>query len=405
MQSNEVVVVIPTRDRADLVRNAIRSVLSQGNSVQVLVSDNSISAESRSELSQYCRELGNERLRLVSPPKPLPMSQHWDWAMEQALSFYSSSHFTFLTDRMVFKPHALTDLISIITAHPDEIVCYMHDKVDDFRPPFKVHQCEWTGKLYEVATVRLLKLSAESTMYDGCVPRMLNCVAPRTVLEAIRARFGSIFSSNAPDWNFAYRVLDLLDSVFFFHKAVLVHYALRQSNGESAHRGITNRALEQFWRDLKTGKNFDAPYPEIITIWNAIISEYVSAKKEAESTKFPELNLERYVAALAAGIEYIEEPELRRDMEQKLIARGWDPTPRFKRQFSKMSALTNPGQLLGKLKSLAGSPRSRSFDTPEQALQFAVTHLRPVQESVRWEEALHQGVEVSAGPTQDSAAG
>src|SRR5687768_2353731 len=260
MRYTGAVVIIPTRDRPDLLRNAVQSVLGQSDLVQVLVSDNSTSAENRSDASQYVRELRDERLQYTSPPQLLPMTQHWNWAINQALSLYAASHFSFLTDRMVFKPDALKSLIEILNAYPDKLLCYMHDKVLDFAPPYKVLQNEWSGKLYEVASTRLLKLSAESVMYDSCIPRMLNCFVPRTILNTIHARFGNIFSSISPDWNFAYRSLDTVDSILFLHKALLVHYATNRSTGESAHRGIRNAALEQFIKDVSI-KLCYAPFP------------------------------------------------------------------------------------------------------------------------------------------------
>lgn len=395
------VVVIPTRNRADLARNAITSILSQAKpEIRVLVSDNSTTDADRAELARYCQELGSEQVQYVCPPQLLPMSQHWNWAMEQALSLGSATHFTMLTDRMVFKPEALAALTSVTTAHSDRLLCYMHDRVDDFAPPYRVQQYEWTGKLYEVSSSRLLWLSANSVIYDACVPRMLNCIVPRTVLDAIRARFGNIFASNAPDWNFAYRVLDLLDSVLFFHKAMLVHYALPRSNGESAHRGVTNSTLRQFMKDLPAPVNVAAPYPEIITVSNAVVSEYMSAKQGTQSDKFPELNMESYVHALAIGIAYIEDPEVKRDMRQKLMARGGNPLHRFRRHLPLLRELMTMRGFLSKVRSLPGSSKFKTFETPEQALEFAVTHFRPVLKTVVWEEALHQGVEVSSGPAQ-----
>ncbi|HVF50650.1 MAG TPA: glycosyltransferase, partial [Pyrinomonadaceae bacterium] len=96
------VVVIPTRNRAGLAANAARSVLSRPDAgMRVLVSDNSTSEQEASELARLCGEIGDSRLRLVRPPEPLAMSAHWNWAMRQALE-YDASHFTFLTDRMLF---------------------------------------------------------------------------------------------------------------------------------------------------------------------------------------------------------------------------------------------------------------------------------------------------------------
>jgi len=70
-------VVIPTRNRASIATNAIRSVLNQSvEDVNVLVSDNSTSEKDREALATFCSTEGNERLRYVRPPRLLPMSEH-----------------------------------------------------------------------------------------------------------------------------------------------------------------------------------------------------------------------------------------------------------------------------------------------------------------------------------------
>jgi hypothetical protein len=299
---------------------------------------------------------------------------------------------------MVFKPDALESVIPILIAHPDKVVVYMHDKVLDFAPPYKVYQNDWSGKLYEVDTARLLKLSAESVMYDACIPRMLNCIVPRTTIEAIRTRFGSVFSSLAPDWNFAYRVLALLDSILFLHKALLVHYSQVRSNGENVNRGIFDGTYGQYLKDLPTPMNIDSPYPEIITVWNAVINEYVFVKNESGSAKFPKLNMKRYSDALAVGIKSIEDVENRKKMSDMLKARGWKPSINALRQLSLAIEMMNARQMWSIFKSLANPSRFRTFETPERALEFAITQTKPAQ-GVVWDEALHQGFEL---PTPSS---
>src|SRR5882762_5283030 len=111
-------VIIPTRNRAQLTIGAIESVLSQKvHSVRVLVSDNSTIPEEVALLSQYCERLQDERLRYLATPADLPMSPHWDWAMMQALQS-DATHFTVLTDRMVFRPGELRPLIEHVKRHP-----------------------------------------------------------------------------------------------------------------------------------------------------------------------------------------------------------------------------------------------------------------------------------------------
>lgn len=327
MSYTGMVVVIPTRNRADLVQNAMKSVLDQPDcDGPLLISDNSTSLKQREELRQHVEQLKNARVKYLVPPEPLSMTRHWDWAMGQALALYDPSHVTYLTDRMMFKPGALSGLIEILRAYPDKVVSYMHDVVDDFSRPVVVRQYTWTGNLYEVPSRRLLEMVAQSLVYDSSLPRMLNCVVPRSLLETMADRFGNVFASVAPDWSFAFRTLAVVESILFYDKAILVHYAQGQSNGQSAHYGVENSAYRDFIQELRAlPPNFAAPFPEIITVWNWIISEYCHAKEVTRSPKFPELNLENYVHALAVGIERIVDPERRQQMRDLLAARGKPP--------------------------------------------------------------------------------
>lgn len=398
MVEQSLMVVIPTRNRAGLAMNAIRSVLAQeGAATRVLVSDNSTEAAEIETLSRFCADLGEGRVRYVRPHTPLGMTEHWDWAMRQALES-DCSHFTILSDRMLFKRGQLTTVLEIARQYPDQIVCYMHDKVNDFKTPCVVEQHDWTGKLYQVTSARLLTLSAESVIYDASIPRMLNCLVPRGVLTAIKERFGTIFSSISPDWNFCYRALEVVDSILFFSKAVLVHYAQSQSNGQSTERGIRNRAFEDFLKTLPKPLNSDAPFPEIMTVWNAIINEYCYAKQETQSAKFPELNMEKYIEALAVGISWIEDPEVRREMEGKLSARGWKPTNSGEPSLAQK--LLSPQRVFNKLKAVAGLPKRPVFETSDQALTYAVNNFKRRSARLPADEAIHQGREVPVNRDQ-----
>jgi glycosyltransferase involved in cell wall biosynthesis len=385
------VIVIPTRNRASLVRNAITSVLTQTDcEVEVLVSDNSTSASEDADVRRVCEECNDSRLRYVRPPEPLPMSQHWDWAVQTALSMYPASHIALLTDRMVFKPGALKPLFEIIAVHPDKILTYMHDMVDDYEVPVVVRQYTWTGDIYEVRTLRLLELTAQSVMYDTAVPRMLNCLVPRRVLEAIRRRFGNFFASISPDWNFAYRALEREDSILFYDKASMVHYAQNLSNGQSAHYGIKNEAYNTFMRDV-AGQPFNkgAPIPEIVTIWNGVISEYCQVKDQTRSYKFREVDLGNYLHVLAWGVEQIRDPDRREEMRRHLAAHGWQPAT---------AGLQPPVDSTSSIgESLADtefSVNAVKFEDPKRALQYALNCPR-ARSASSTHRSLLQGVPVA----------
>src|SRR5687768_1389671 len=154
----EILVVVPTRNRAQIAKNAIRSVLDERiDGVQVMVSDNSTSEPDREELAQFCSELNDSRIRYVRPAEPLPMPAHWQWAIEQALANYKASHFTYLTDRMMFRNGALKEVLGLTALYPDKVISYNHDRICDDMRPIRVNQYEVTEKLLEVESQRLLR--------------------------------------------------------------------------------------------------------------------------------------------------------------------------------------------------------------------------------------------------------
>src|SRR5688572_5003201 len=168
--SSETVVVIPTRNRADLAQNAIRSVLDQSvDNLHLIVSDNS-TTEHSGVLASFCEALSDPRLIYIAPPLALSMSRHWDWAMSQALQLYDSSHFIYLTDRSLFKPGELLNIVRLSRQHPDKVISYDWVTIFDHLWPILVEQQPQTGRLVEVSAARLLFLSSRS-IFPRCLPR------------------------------------------------------------------------------------------------------------------------------------------------------------------------------------------------------------------------------------------
>lgn len=318
------IIVIPTRNRATVAESAIRAVLQQNRpDVRILVSDNSTTREALDRLSEFCNSLGDARLHYTRPPQSLPMTPHWDWALRRAFDLYDSSHVTFLTDRMIFKPGALADLAGIAARSPNKIISYMHDRVADNQRPVRLDQHPWTGNLFIVSAARLLELSSQSTVHE-MLPRMLNSLVPRRILNELDKRYGKFFDSHAPDFNFCYRVLGIEESIIFYDAALLVHYALDRSNGAAASSGAGREDREDFVSDLKKQHGYFAtPIPEILTARNSVAHEYCVARKDTQSPKFPPLEKQRYLEAIAAELNEMTNPELRRETEELLIAHGW----------------------------------------------------------------------------------
>lgn len=409
------VVVIPTRNRADIAKNAIRSVLDQpGSDVRVMVSDNSTAPAELKELEEYCARLDDPRLHYVRPPGQLSMSAHWEWAIGQALESYDASHFIYLTDRMMFKRLALKEVLDIAAAYTDKIVSYNHDRIVDDRRPILIEQCPYTGKLLAVETLRLSYLYSQS-VFLPTLPRMLNCVVPRGVFERMRQRFGNVFASIAPDLLFCCRCLEMEDSILFYDKSPIFHYALDRSQGASVTRGEITPANADFSANLPADKpvrNYAAPIPQLVTTTNAIINEYLIFKRETKSPRFFEVDLQNYLRKNAEEINEVMDPQLKAELRALLEAHGLEGASNGvsagRSGRATVRKLHSPRAVLNKVWGVAGDDvlkpfwllLARRFGVPPpnnprfefEQLEDAISYMREFQprpvRSLSWHEEL-----------------
>lgn len=325
----ELVVVVPTRNRARIAKNAIRSVLDERlDGVQVMVSDNSTVDSERDELAGFCAALEHSRVRYVRPPESFAMPAHWEWAIETALSSYDASHFTYLTDRMMFKTGGLRELLEVVSRYRNKVVSYNQDRIVDHVRPIHVDHYPSTAKLWEVPTERLSWLVSQGAFHHG-LPRMLNCIVPRAVFDRFKARFGNVFASIAPDFNFCFRCLDLEESVLFLDKSPMFHYALNRSNGASVSRGEMTADNADFTANLPVDnsiRNFATPIPQLNTAVNAVFNEYLIYKQEATSSRFFDIDFQKYLEINAVEIMEVSDPQLKAEMRGLLEKHGYRET-------------------------------------------------------------------------------
>jgi len=309
----KLLVIIPTRNRVELTKRAIRSVLGQaGCDLELIVSDNSTSPADLEELKEFSRNIGDTRLTYIRPEEPLAMARHWDWMMKQALAKSSFTHVIILTDRMLFKNGALQKLQGISGTYPDQVVTYAIDELFDETDPPTLVQNATTGKLFEIRNEDVVDAFLE-LLWVSPFPTMLNSYVPRTVVENIENQYEEIFSSVSPDFNFGFKIMDLEDSILYYDEALLVSYGYSHSNGRSVVTG--NRATDE------TAKDFDKhivrddvyidsllPFPRVVI--DALLNEYFYILKHAKKRHFPPLNPNKYRSRVISNVLRLQNKEL-----------------------------------------------------------------------------------------------
>jgi len=391
-------VVIPTRNRFPLARRAIESVLSQGISgVMILVSDNSTDQQQRHDLAAYCAGLPADLVRYVSPPSPLPMAAHFDWAMSNA-AMESASHVAYLQDRTVFKRGAITALLDVVSAFPEDVVSFNRDYLDDSRRPVRLLLSDWTGRIFRIKSSHLLQLSARA-YHPPQLPDVLNAAVPFDVVQEIRKVFGNVFDSISPDFCFAYRCLAIRDSVIYYDRPVYLAYAPDRSNGISYARGQASSDSLDFAANLGALRNFAAPVPALHGITNAVVHEYCFVREEFTGSALPPVNMPAYLGEIDFELRHLVDKKLIIDNRRMLRELGWSSRQRaqfFIRKCTEM-LLADPLWVLERLTlrqltqanwstrfwrwfdrhPITWTPGGlRLFNSAEEGLAFGIEHLR-----------------------------
>jgi hypothetical protein len=322
-----ITVVIPTRNRSDIAAMAVASAAQVADvRTAIFVSDNSTDAVAACELEVFCTQLAAEprgvEIVYARPDRDLPMGEHWEWARNSADEAFALSHVMYVTDRTILKPGAISRLGLIAAAHPERVISFNNDVIDDYQVPVLLRQEDWSGALVQVSAARLSELSA-SLILPRPLPRMLNVLVPTPVLDVVARGYGDVFVSIAPDFCFCFRHLSGGDDILYLDEALIVMHGLTRSNGNSTSRGIASEDTEDFLRHARDQGGLAAGtlLPEVTTTYNVIAQEYLAVAREF-SDVMPRLNERAYLRALAVETDSFAPGAMKAANEAALEAAG-----------------------------------------------------------------------------------
>jgi len=307
MNTRQLTVIIPTRNRVELAAIAMASVQGQlTDRIRVVVSDNSTDENARAHLEALCRR---QRVEYMRPDTPCSMSDHWNWLLKQVCAGTRGSHFTFLTDRMFFRKNALSELMHKIDEYPDDVIAFPLDTVRDDEVPVRLQLHPWSGRTIRVAASTMASMLAHAEM-PLSAPLLLNSVVPVSVLQHIRTFYTDFCDTIAPDYGFCMKFLDLHDGYYFFDKPLLVQHGLTRSNGRSFSTGRPTAEQQDFLRNLPKNQTFNqhAPIPEIPVAANTAIHEYAAMLHRGPHRAFPPVDLPAYYSRIKQQVMLLEDP-------------------------------------------------------------------------------------------------
>lgn len=220
-------IIIPTRNRPDLLRDALVSALFQDfDDFEVVVSDNCNDDRTQKVLDEFS---DSHRLRCIRPKSLLPMPEHWEFASRHAKGTYV----LFLTDRSVLKRHALKTIYNAInTTEEDVRVCsWSWSTYDDLARQESLDVATHTGGIERVSSKIICSDFTGYISYPKRLPRGLNSCCHKNVINSLRDRYGTVFRPISPDYTSAFLLLSKVDSVMYIDQALFISQGLHLSTG------------------------------------------------------------------------------------------------------------------------------------------------------------------------------
>lgn len=198
-------IVIPTRERAETLRYALRTCLDQDfDDYEIVVCDNHSSPATR----QVVEEANSPKIRYIRSDRPLAMSANWELAVGQA----AGQFVTVLGDDDGLLPFALRELDRLIDRYDTKCVHWhrglytwptiaLQDDANLIRFPLYRKVWELDGR-NEIR--RVIRFEAGADM----LPMIYNAVVHRDIIDEHRRIAGRVFPNLYPDvytsFSFAY---------------------------------------------------------------------------------------------------------------------------------------------------------------------------------------------------------
>lgn len=385
-------IVLPTRNRPNLVPTAVQSVLEQDcGDFELIISDNSDPERSGETRAVLAAALADPRVRYVRPPRTLAMVDHWEWAVRQAQGEYTGV----LTDRMAYKLYALGMVRQQLRSHPVDLISMLAVGIRGETAPYSLRHRAASDCASFVASAAALAECAR-VEFSSRLPRMLNSFVRTTRLGELIANYGSIFTGMAPDYSFCFRILDWLEGFSLYDSRLMVAGGESQSNGLAFTTNRPNADSRSFL--ALADKPLDwfryAPIHAPVTINNNfLLLEYELARSQQKSGRFAPFDREAFYRRSAAELRHLAakgydlaaaQQALEAYRREQHLRAGWSPRYALRR----LRWLAKPAVRWQRLKSavrrarssparaIRGRASARGFDSVIEALRHEAATVR-----------------------------
>jgi hypothetical protein len=320
-------IVVPTRDRPDLLAFCLESLASQTfDDFEVIVSDNGTTAPAREVFDRWA----GSSWRYLRPESPLTMDANFEFGCDAA----EGDLVAVVIDKTALHPSALGLVDSTLSSFPEaEIVTWRNEGFSpvDEQGELGLGRFVPAGGAsaptsYDAAAE--LRLRFENAVRRGADPvhyvrgKIVFGAFSRGLLERIRAQTGRIFHPLAPDYTSMVPASVLAKSCVDVGRPLLVSYNSARSNGrnQALDPGYARRFIESV-----DPRIIDAlPIPGVYTSHHNVVAyDLVSAAARCPPGSTPELNMPNLLRRAREDLAAVEWTSAERDEQYaRLVAAG-----------------------------------------------------------------------------------
>ncbi len=322
-------IVLPTRNRAHLLRHALQSALAQTyDDFEIVVSNN----DSSDDTERVTQSFNDARVRYFRTSETLPMSRNWEFA----LSHTRGEYVTYLCDDDAIVPSLLARLAALLDESDRDViywnsVAYFHESWFERRKRNHLMIAPLVNHVTIEESRTVLRDVFQLQHYQRDFPKMLNSCISRQLIDEVMRKNGQFFQISCPDYSTITTVSALTREMTYLHTPLMLAGVGSESIGAANRRRMTSDASKQFWGE-HTAENairWEAPLKQA-SVTNAIADTILRTKgKLGDSARHVNLNLPIYFVLCRSEIE--DERRLGGDVSE--LMRAWQealqrqPTP------------------------------------------------------------------------------
>ena len=318
-------VVIPTRERADTLRHALRTCLDQDFAdYEVIVSDNDGSPPTRA----VADEAASPKVRYVRTPALLAMSSNWDFAVSHARGEYV----IVIGDDDGLLPHALRELDALTRdARPKAL---RWESAYYTWPSFAL---AGQGNYLRLPLGRGLREVDSADVIRGVVgfrelytelPMLYNAAVRRRVLDELRRKTGRVFPHPVPDVYSGFAVAAVAGRFLSTDVPMSVAGQSGASNGVATLFRRGRSEIDREFRDLnaREGLPTDPRVPDLPAFPHVPVADsFVYAKRKLFPDSDIDLDRRQFASGCVANLRVATEEEWHAALAQLRESLADDP--------------------------------------------------------------------------------